>query len=141
MKVVIRSHMLSSDESKEDTLIWGLTNNGLFSTSTAYRHIKEANENHRHETSERFKWIWSAKAPNKIKTFLWLIYHMRQPTNHSLNHRGLDVDPKYHYYDNDTEDINHIFFQCPNSLTFWNHMTSTSNNLASIRANPINATN
>ncbi|KAH0645133.1 hypothetical protein KY284_033017 [Solanum tuberosum] len=85
MKVVIMSHMLSSDESKEDTLIWGLTNNGLFSTSTAYRHIKEANENHKHETSERFKWIWSAKAPNKIKTFLW--------NHNTFNNKNKGVSP------------------------------------------------
>ncbi|KAK4731399.1 hypothetical protein R3W88_024387 [Solanum pinnatisectum] len=91
-------------------------------------HIKETNDKRRLEPNKRFEWIWSAKAPNKIKTFLWLLYHWRPPTNHSLHHTGLNVNPKCQYSDNSKEDTTHIFFQCPNSLFFRSNILSTSHN-------------
>ncbi|KAK4731415.1 hypothetical protein R3W88_024403 [Solanum pinnatisectum] len=62
------------------------------------------------------------------KPSYWLLYHWRLPTNHSLHHTGLNVNPKCQYSDNSKEDITHIFLQCPNSLFFRSNILSTSHN-------------
>ncbi|KAK4718482.1 hypothetical protein R3W88_016820 [Solanum pinnatisectum] len=109
-------------------MVWGLTNNGLFSTNSAYKHINDQSSKHIREPNVKFKWIWAVNAPNKIRTFLWLLYHRRLPTNHSLKERGINVDPKCSYCDYPKEDSDHIFFACPSMLNFWNTIQARSGN-------------
>ncbi|KAH0780378.1 hypothetical protein KY290_006805 [Solanum tuberosum] len=141
IKTIIKSYLFPQESTKEDKLVWGLKSNGLFSTSSAYNHIKEETSKHFRKPNEKLKWIWNANAPNRIKTFLWLLYHRRLPTNHSLQQKEINVNPKCHYCDYPRKDSNYIFFYCQKSLNLWNSIQARSSNQGSPITDIINETN
>ncbi|WMV57541.1 hypothetical protein MTR67_050926 [Solanum verrucosum] len=67
IKAIIRGHKPTGEATKEDTIGWRLTPNGMFSINTAYRHIKASNDTQVLEPNERYKWIWNAKPLTKSK--------------------------------------------------------------------------
>jgi hypothetical protein len=52
---------------------------------------------------------WSAKIPDKIKTFMWLV---------EQNAKNWQGDPSC-YFCNIPETIDHLFFECPISKVIW----------------------
>ncbi|KAK4708344.1 hypothetical protein R3W88_029269 [Solanum pinnatisectum] len=72
---------------------------------------------------------------------MWLLYHHRLPTNQSLKEKGISVNLKCQYCDYPKEDSSHIFFECQNSLNFWNSIQSKSDNQGATIAGKINESN
>lgn len=61
---------------------------------------------------------------SKIKTFLWLVYHNRLFTKNTLSRIGINVEDRCSIPNHHTEDITHIFFECPLSIEPWNSILS-----------------
>lgn len=70
-------------------------------------------------THRNFNLIWKDLALNKVKTFVWLMFHNWLPTYAYLNHIGLPIPFQYHLCQNQEETINYIFFQCQNIAHLW----------------------
>lgn len=73
-----------------------------------------------------FTAIWSSHIPNKIKHFLWILYHQRTMSNHRLHSLGINVNPHCPICGHNREDITHIFFKCYIAASFWNEVQSSS---------------
>lgn len=105
---IITSTIIPHNSCEEDQPIRGLTSNACFSTGIMYNHLRNAESID--IIQRNFKLVWKAQAPNKIKTFLWLMIHYRLPTNSYLKHIGIPISPYCSYCQDLEEDINHIFF-------------------------------
>lgn len=64
----------------EDTLVWGPSNSGTYTTKSAYEWLLPEPINHLTFTGS-WTWVWKQKLPEKIKFFIWLIQHESLPTN------------------------------------------------------------
>lgn len=76
------------DGTGSDGITWKHTVNGQFSTSTAYQYIRGglnplSNFNPQLTTNNNLSctWIWKLKCLERIKSFLWFIFHNRLFTN------------------------------------------------------------
>ncbi|WMV58429.1 hypothetical protein MTR67_051814 [Solanum verrucosum] len=97
LKATIKDYHIPYNSPKQDSMIWGPTSDGIFPTGSAYDLISKDNSSKNQTQGKQFEWIWKTKAPNKIRTFLWLFHHERLPTNHSLHQKGLNVNPSCHF--------------------------------------------
>ncbi|XP_028059243.1 uncharacterized protein LOC114262983 [Camellia sinensis] len=97
----------------EDTPRWIKSSDREFSTSSAYDLIID-----HHNQEGDWGWIWKLKFPQKLKSFLWLVFHEKIPTNKMRNLRGLISDPNCPYCAN-VEDIEHLLWFCPQAIQIW----------------------
>lgn len=68
---IIKDVVVYDKPNTRNKLVWGLTLNGVFRTSSAYHHITNHSKLERGLTPKKdFKAIWKANIPNKIKHFL-----------------------------------------------------------------------
>lgn len=76
--LAIAEFPLPNQQDDNDCLVWTVSANGLFSFSSALSVVESAGT----DTSDRL-WskIWKLKAPERVKSFLWLAAHERLPTN------------------------------------------------------------
>lgn len=109
---IITDSFLPTPNSLGDNLIWDLTRNGVFTVMSAYRLID--GEGGEQPNNMDMTWIWRTQAPNKIKTFMCLLFHGRLPTNHHLH---TIVNPTCRFCERHNETIDHIFFHCTNATT------------------------
>lgn len=103
----------------EDHPSWVEAPNGSCSVSTAYDFINKDNND-----TEGWKWFWKLHLPQKFKTFLWLIFHNKLPTNHLRARRGmtsLDLCPRCN---NSPEILQHLFRDCPKAIATWDKLPS-----------------
>lgn len=101
-------------------MVWDLTPNGVFTTASAYKHIaNQPKLGEKLQTGHDFKEIWKARIPNKIKHFLWILYHRRTKSNHRLHNLGMSTSPFCQICGYYKEDITHIFFKCYIATNFW----------------------
>ncbi|OIT27443.1 putative ribonuclease h protein, partial [Nicotiana attenuata] len=122
----IKLVFIPSVTTKEDTLVWALTSNGKFSQSSAYSFIHNSAQSGPQGDSDQFKWLWKMQTPNKIKFFIWTLTHRRLPTRALLSSMGINCPTRCHYCNAEQEDIENIFFLCPNAAQFWNAIRSKS---------------
>ncbi|KAK4718378.1 hypothetical protein R3W88_016716 [Solanum pinnatisectum] len=73
----------------------------------------------RDQERKEFDWIWSMNCPNKMKSLLWLTHHGRLSTSPYLNSIGLNIHPNCHTCGHPKKDVEHIFFNCPKAVEFW----------------------
>lgn len=59
---------------------------------------------------------------------MWLLYHDRLSTKHYLHRLGVTTNSNYPLRDHPTENLNHIFLQCPNATTSWDNILHHSSN-------------
>lgn len=71
------------------------------------------------QSSQDFKKIWRATIPNKIKHFLWILYHKRAKTNQRLHSLGMLNTPNCSICGCHNEDASHLFFKCYIAKQFW----------------------
>lgn len=104
------------NDSGADRCIWQITPNGSFSVKSADSSFLPA------EASVKWDWpfIWRLLLPPKVKTFLWIVYHQKLPTNVQRQKRGLTQAPTCPRCDYPMESIAHLFKDCPFSLAIWN---------------------
>ena len=71
------------------------------------------------------KFLWSSKAPSKVKAFFWLVAHRKVNTNdllqlrrpyRSLNHQWCILCK------GEGESIDHLFLHCPFTFGLWNKL-------------------
>ena len=98
--------MVCSDSGGEDGFCCGLSNNGKFSVKTAY------NDSMPNQTSNPYgTWmiIWKLQLPQKIRTFIWMLFHGKLLTNLERMRRRITNDPYCHSFQQDLEDLYHLF--------------------------------
>jgi hypothetical protein len=71
-----------------------------------------------------YKFMWKAKIPLKVKTFLWLVLKDSILTRDVLSHRG-GVCEKKCLFCGKNQTISHLFFHCPLARYIWNIISCT----------------
>ncbi|CAN1135031.1 Putative ribonuclease H protein At1g65750 [Linum perenne] len=102
-----------------DRLVWGLEENGVFSIKTAYLILKDLNMDGG-DYDWRLAWRW--KGPNRIKHFIWLVFHNRILTNEERNRRHLTnqvVCPRCSIH---SESLSHVIRDCYFALQVWENV-------------------
>lgn len=110
---------------------WSGSSNGSCSASDAYEFInKDVND------IKGWKWFWKIKLPQKLKTFLWLIFHDKLPTNLMRAKRGINTSVCCPRCNLALENMDHLFRDCPKAIAIWDKIPSGR----SMRAGFINST-
>lgn len=101
---------------------WGDSVNGLCTASPAYDMIKDDRND-----LEGWNWFWKMKVPQKFKSFIWLIFHNKLPTNSLRARRGMATSDSCPRCNGSPETINHLFRDCPKVIPLWDkfHMGRT----------------
>lgn len=102
---------------REDTLAWKTSQDGDFSTASAYELAKPEDTNLQ---SFSGKWLWKLDTLPKIKHFLWLSFHHNVPVRQVLNARGILCNTCCPLCQNQEETIIYLLRDCPFALRFWN---------------------
>lgn len=63
--------------------------------------------------------FWKMKIPQKLKVFIWLIFHNKLPTNFLRAKRGMIISDLCPRCNNSPETINHLFRDCPKAIQLW----------------------
>jgi len=93
-----------------DSVCWGLSGNGNFSTKTATSAAHELD--FVNKPGWKYNWIWKLDIMPKLKIFLWQLCHSSLPTRGTLSKRGLNLDPLCPFCHSKVEDSNHLFLGC-----------------------------
>ncbi|KAK4267368.1 hypothetical protein QN277_024155 [Acacia crassicarpa] len=101
--------------SQNGTLRWKWAKNGDFSVKSAYGSLT----NNEEQPDTLWGNIWKLKVPERCKTFLWLAVHKRLLTNASRKKRGLTTDDRCPVCSSDTETIQHVLRDCPDTKKLW----------------------
>lgn len=113
---------------KDDwTYIWGQTG---FSSSRYYQYIFSSLA-----TPRTVTWIWKSKCVPKIKFFAWLLLNDRLNTRNMLRRRHKFLEEGYNCVlclEGREETLEHLFFECPSSVTRWFVLGITWNEEAKI---------
>jgi hypothetical protein len=109
-------HLMEYDPTTEDSWIfmWG---NQKYSSQCYYQLVFE-----NLHSSPVFKLLWKSKCTNRIKFFMWLVLVDRLNTKSMLLRRNYNVQPNAWCvlcHGNVEEDIDHLFFNYPFSLSCW----------------------
>jgi len=105
-----------------DSVCWGLSGNGHFSTKTATWVTHELDLVHPRVWD--YNWIWKLDIMPKLKIFLWQICHVSLPIRGTLVQRGINVDSHCPFCQSEIEDTNHLFLGCNISQDCWRLVAS-----------------
>lgn len=72
-------------------------------------------------------WIWHLAAPEKLKLFIWCIFHYALPTMALLNHRGMAPNSTCPRCQATGETILHCLRDCVPSTVIWHALGFNSN--------------
>lgn len=107
-RTVLNQHC--TDET--DKISWKWTKNNKFSVKSTYEHLTKEDVGDPHSK------IWKAKAPYKVKIFLWLLERGATLTKDNMIKRNWVGDPTCRFCSN-VETTDHLFFQCPTAKVVW----------------------
>ena len=102
--------------STEDRIIWAYTPSGTYSTSSAYKLLKDRNVHgsFNREPQKRFwKGLWELRVPHKIKHFIWRACHNALPTKCNLVRRNIVNSEVCELCNEGQEDVIHALWKCP----------------------------
>ncbi|XP_057809125.1 uncharacterized protein LOC131023599 [Salvia miltiorrhiza] len=113
--------------SKDDGWCWRASKVGVFTTSSAYKAIKDMRKNEVGSTSfnKRSEKAWKIRAPQKAKVTVWRILRNRLPTCDNLSKRNIplgDVEIMCNAYCQEKESADHLFLSCPKTEMIWNEI-------------------
>lgn len=121
---VIKTSIIWADQN--DSIYWPLITNGTYTTKSEYRRILqlEAGTSHSASTSstipkESWNIIWDANVPQKIKHFMWKVYHKAILVNLNLFKRRIVRNPTCPICLKEEESVKHAFLLCPWTLPVW----------------------
>ncbi|XP_026399319.1 uncharacterized protein LOC113295179 [Papaver somniferum] len=102
----------------EDILIWSPTVTGKFSTKSCYKILSEniPSSSAMHEFPWRKFWSFSF-IPPKIMVFTWKLIYNGLPVNQNIKRFVSQIDPSCTFCKQEEESIEHLFFNCPWSVT------------------------
>lgn len=111
---------------------WLGESSGLFSVKSAYsvlKTIKDTNlKNGEGECSDKSKMVsfwrklWRLKIQDKVKIFIWRLYHNFIPVGVNLTKRGIISKMQCGFYMCPNETPIHVFYECWWARAFWNYM-------------------
>ena len=113
--------LMRYDDLGRDDFYWKRTPNRKFSTSSAYNLTVPLQSQH---IDDLWRKIWKLKIPQKILTFLWLVYHGKILTNKERTKRGFTSNPSCHCCTREVEDLDHIFRFCTKVSLLWDKITT-----------------
>ena len=94
--------MVRSDSGGEDGFCWGFSNNRKFSVKTAYN---ASMPNQTSNLDGTWKIIWKLQLPQKIRTFIWMLFYGKILANLERMRRRIRDDPYCHCCPYDLEDL------------------------------------
>ncbi|GLT41442.1 hypothetical protein SLA2020_155080 [Shorea laevis] len=112
---------LDQDVDNNDIIYWKETQNGDFTTTSAYNLLLKSIAS---PIAGCWSKIWKVKAPPKTKTFLWLVLHNKVLTNASRMEKGMTIDDKCPRCQNGGEDVLHLVRDCASSHQIWSRWLS-----------------
>lgn len=65
----------------DDSIIWGVENNGRFTVKSAFELCCQGENNQNLNADWKWDFIWKINVIPKVKTFLWTLIHGRIMTN------------------------------------------------------------
>ena len=110
---------------KQDSLKWGLTRNGCYSSQSGYRFLDTMRVLNGLQQGlppvEKQVWkkIWKIGAPNKIKHFLWRALSGALAVKKRLRSRGIQLDTTCSVCSNAAETVCHALFTCLQAQEVW----------------------
>ena len=104
---------------KEDSLVWKFSQNGEFSTASAYD-LARLEDTNPHSFSGY--WLWKFDTIQKIKHFIWLCYHNSIPVRQVIATRGISCNTTCPLCQSQEESIVHSLRDCPFALKFWKQL-------------------
>lgn len=114
-------------EGGADTFYWRGATDGNFSVKSAYDLLMAEG------TSRPIKpWarLWKLHTPEKVKFFLWQVYHERLPTNQLRVMRGLTMSGECPFECQREETILHILRDCEIAREVWTPLVHFTNRFA-----------
>ncbi|CAL8098739.1 unnamed protein product [Prunus armeniaca] len=99
----------------QDTQIWSVTSDGMFSVKFAYG-ILFRNFG---RSDPGLDILWKLRVPPKLKFFFWLVLKGRILTNEQRARRQLTSDPSCNFCDGFSESIVHLFRDFPRANEVW----------------------
>lgn len=96
-----------------DNPLWKGASDCSFNVASVYKLIIDNREN-----EEDWSWIWKMRLPQKLKGFLWLVFHGKLLTNQMRLKRGLTTDPTCPHCCG-IEDMSHLFRDCFKAKEVW----------------------
>ncbi|KAF7806896.1 protein lin-12 [Senna tora] len=100
----------------KDTIIWRHTQDGIFSTRSAYRAISRTDED---QPNRYWRLLWKWKGMERIRSFLWLCGHDRLLTNEARKRRGLTGVDTCSRCGTDVETLLHTLRDCRKVKPLW----------------------
>ncbi|XP_027069890.2 uncharacterized protein [Coffea arabica] len=111
-----------------DTMVWALTNSGVFSTASAYSLIRQSNDN-----SWLFGRIWQQGLPVKVSFFMLRLLQGRLPLMDRLKRFGVCGPSRCLCCQNpQEEDLNHVFCSGEGARLVWRHFESTAGEFSGV---------
>lgn len=107
---------------EEDSIRWKLTPDGQFSSTSAYDLFFKSME-----LCPVVELIWHAKAPSKIRFFMWLATKGRCLTADNLQKRGWPHSDCCTLCTRESEDCAHLFSKCVYTVRVWSLLRSWIN--------------
>ncbi|KAJ8442380.1 hypothetical protein Cgig2_018636 [Carnegiea gigantea] len=114
----IRAIQVYPDAGIQDELFWGKTSSGLLSMQSAKNVLRGESPSIDHG---RRKDIWNLKAPQKTKTFPWIVLHPAVLTNENRVKRGFATNPNCNLCQGTIKDIDHILRSCKVACDIWSY--------------------
>ena len=115
-----------------DTVVWKLTANKMYSARSAY----EAQFIGRLELLELDK-VWTLKAEEKVRFFIWLLLQDRLWIADRLQRRGWEHDDRCCLCDQTLETAQHLALDCVFSKQVWQEFASAEQRVAHIAATSV----
>lgn len=114
------------DRSKKDSLCWGFTKDGVYSSRSGYKLLESIrNQNSAVPSSQPplekrlWKSIWKLHTSPKIRHFFWRVLHGAIAVADQLRSRGIPVDATCKVCGSARETICHTLFSCPLAQDVW----------------------
>ena len=113
---ILLTKLIRVDDEDIDGEWWGMTTSGPFTIRSSYG-ISLPNQNA--SPQDIWKKIWKLELPQKIRMFMWLVYHGKLLKNNERMHRGLTANPNCHVCRDKIEDLDQLFRSCPSVQELW----------------------
>lgn len=99
---------------QRDEVVWRFETSGEFSTSSAYSLFFAGNIDFACASA-----IWKAKAPPRLKFFMWLVVHQRCQTADNLERKGWPNQGACVLCSQESESCRHLFLHCCFTREVW----------------------
>ncbi|CAA7017011.1 unnamed protein product [Microthlaspi erraticum] len=97
---------------RRDSLSWSMVTDGSFTVSSAYR-LLTCDVAHKPDMSLFFKRIWRVRAPERVRSFLWLVGNYGIMTNEERSRRHMGDTAICQVCKAGVESITHVLRDCP----------------------------